>query len=355
MALHSGLCLALGIALVSAGGCVSNSAAPSFEAVGQVHRTAAALDALIAPDVRIEKLADGFSWSEGPVWIEQGRYLLLSDVPANKIFRWSEKAGLSVFLDPSGLAGQAGFREPGTNGLIRGEGETILMADHGNRAVVRLDLESRAKTFVATRYQGKRFNSPNDLVRGSDGSIYFTDPPYGLEGLDSSPLKEQPHNGVYRLMPSGEVVLVDGSLTFPNGIVLSPDERTLYVAVSDPEAPQIHAYPLDAAGRAGKRRLFADFSADVAAKLSGLPDGMAVDVRGNIWATGPGGVTILSPQGVRLGRIDTGTAIANCAFGEDGRTLFLASNNFLARVRTRIAGLPPATAAARAPKGSSPR
>jgi gluconolactonase len=336
-----------GVAITVAGGCVSTNPGTTFPTVGQIHRVHAGLDALIAPDAPIERLAGDFRWSEGPVWIPDGRYLLLSDVPANTMYRWSEKEGLSVFLNPSGGAAKDGFREAGSNGLIRGEGNSILLADHGNRALARLDLASREKTFLATRFQGKRFNSPNDLVRASDGSIYFTDPPYGLEGMDKSPLKELAHNGVYRLMPSGEVLLVDDGLTFPNGIVLSPDERTLYVAVSDPAAPRIYAYPLDDAGRAGERRMIADFSAEVAAKQPGLPDGMAVDTRGNIWATGPGGVHVLSPDGARLGRIDTGTAIANCAFGEDGRTLFLASNSFLARVRTRVSGLGPEVAPAR--------
>jgi gluconolactonase len=314
----------------------------SYPAIGRIHRHHDALDALIAPDAPIERVADGFVWSEGPVWIESGGYLLLSDVPANRMYRWSEQDGLSLFLEPSGTAFTEGFREPGSNGLIRGEGGTILIADHGNRAVARLDLATREKTLLATHNAGKRFNSPNDLVRASDGSIYFTDPPYGLDGLNASPLKELAHNGVYRLRPSGEVQPVDDGLTFPNGIVLSPDECTLYVAVSDPDAPMIHAYALDGEGRAGGRAMFADFADLVTAGLPGLPDGMAVDCEGNIWSTGPGGVTVLGPDGRRLGRIDTGTKVANCAFGEDGRTLFIASQHCLARVRTRVAGLAPA-------------
>ena len=313
----------------------------SFPGVGTLHREAAALDALIAPGARIERLAEGFRWNEGPVWIAEGRYLLLSDVPANKMYRWSEASGLSVFLDPSGYSGsEAGiFREPGSNGLIRGPGNSILMADHGNRAVAQLDLATKKKTFLAAHYQGKRFNSPNDLVRASDGSIYFTDPPYGLEGLNQSPHKELAFNGVYRLLPSGEIRLIDSSLTFPNGIILSPDERTLYVAVSDPERAVIVAYSLDAAGEVTGKRVFADMTTLAQSALPGLPDGMAIDTRGNLFATGPGGVHVFTPAGERLGRIDTGTAVANCAFGEDGRTLFLASSNFLARIRTNTTGL----------------
>jgi gluconolactonase len=308
--------------------------------VGQVIRENPAFDALVSPQAKIERLAGGFRWSEGPVWIDQGKYLLLSDVPANRIYRWSERDGLGVFLEPSGYAGaeKGIFREPGSNGLKRGPGNTILVADHGNRAIAQLDLATKSKTILAARYQGKRFNSPNDLVRGADGSIWFTDPPYGLEGMNASPHKELAFSGVYRLLPSGEIKLIDDRLTFPNGIVLSPDERTLYVAVSDPDGAVIMAYTLDPAGNVTNRKTFADMTALVKRGLPGLPDGMAVDSLGNLFATGPGGVHVFSPAGVELGRIDTGKAIANCAFGEDGRTLFLTSSDFLARVHTRTTG-----------------
>jgi gluconolactonase len=310
--------------------------------IGSIHRESPGLDTLIAPDAPIEKLAEGFTWAEGPVWIgEDDGYLLFTDVPGNRMHRWSPADGVSVFLEPSGLVGDtSGFREPGANGLIRGPGQTILLADHGNRAIASLDLATRQKTMLATRYQGRRLNSPNDLVRAADGAIYFTDPPYGLEGLNQSPLKEQPHNGVYRLDPDGNVTLIDDSLTFPNGILLSPDGRTLYVANSDPERAIWVAYTLDAQGNAASRRIFADATAEVGDARPGLPDGMAIDAEGNLFATGPGGVIVFAPDGTRLGRIETGTAVANCTFGgADGRTLFLASNNMLARVATRTRGL----------------
>jgi gluconolactonase len=336
MARDTGKLAAILLAL-AAGGCMSGA----LEEIGSVRREAAALDALLAPGARIELLAEGFTWSEGPVWIPDGSYLLFSDVPANRMYRWKEGEGVSVFLDPSGHDGPdiSGFREPGSNGLIRGPAGTVLMADHGNRAVARLDLATRRKTFLAGRYRDRRFNSPNDLVLASDGSIWFTDPPYGLEGLNASPLKEQPVNGVYRLRPDGSVQLVEAEMSFPNGIILSPDERTLYVANSDPEHAVIMAFGLDPDGRIVSRRVFADMTALAKAGLPGLPDGMAIDEAGNLFATGPGGVHVLSPAGATLGRIETGTAIANCAFGEDGRTLFLAAHGKLARIRTRTRGL----------------
>jgi gluconolactonase len=176
-------------------------------------------------------------------------------------------------------------------------------------------------------------------VLASTGAIYFTDPPYGLHGLNQSPLKELPFNGVYRIDPNGAVTLIESAITFPNGILLSPDERTLYVANSDPDRPVWYALELDGSGGAVGKRIFADASADAAAGLPGLPDGMAIDAAGNLFATGPGGVHVFNPGGRRIGRIETGTMIANCAFGEDGRTLFLASHGMLARIRTCTTGL----------------
>ena len=324
---------------------VATGTAPAQDAayprVGHIERLSPRFDALVDPATPIEKLGEGYRWAEGPVWIRRGAYLLFSDVPANRVYRWSAAAGVSVFLDPSGLAGPvpATLREAGSNGLIPGLGNTILMADSGSRAIARLDLVTRRKTLLATTYQGRRFNSPNDLVLARSGAIYFTDPPYGLAGLDESPLKEQPVNGVYRLDPSGRVTLIDGTLSFPNGILLSPDGRTLYVANSDPRRAIWVAYRLDARGNAASRRVLADVTAEVARERPGLPDGMAIDAHGNLFASAPGGILVIAPDGTRLGRIETGQPVANCTFGDDGRTLYLTSNNMIARVRTRTRGL----------------
>ena len=317
-------------------------ARPAYEHIGHIERLAPGLDAVIDPRAPIEKLADGFRWSEGPVWVRQGGgFLLFSDVPANRMHRWSEQDGLSVFLDPSGLAGPIppSLREAGSNGLIPGRGNTILMADSGSRTIARLDLTTRQKIVLAERYQGHRFNSPNDLVLARNGAIYFTDPPYGLAGINESPLKEQPVNGVYRLDPDGSVTLIDGGLSFPNGILLSPDGHTLYVSNSDPHRAIWMAYRLDARGNATSRHVFADVTSQVAPDRPGLPDGMAIDRGGNLFASGPGGILVISPTGRIVGRIATGTAIANCTFGGDGRTLYMTSNNMIARVRTRTLGL----------------
>lgn len=332
-----------GAAALSATACRSQamSAAQTYPTVGRIVRDDPGLDGVIAPDARIEKLAEGFTWSEGPVWIDDGGYLLFSDVPQNRIHRWSEADGLSVFMQPSGYDGPdpSGFREPGSNGLIVGLAGSILMADHGNRAIARVDLATKAKTLLATRYQGRRFNSPNDLVQASDGAIYFSDPPYGLEGMDQSPLKEQPHNGVYRLDPDGTVTLLINDLTFPNGVALSPDQRTLYVAQSDPALAILKAYDLSASGQVSNGRILRDFTPTVGADNPGLPDGMAVDAQGRLFVTGPGGIHVLTSDGHLLGRIDTGTAAANCKFGGDGTVLFITSGASLLKLTTLTRGL----------------
>ena len=190
-------------------------------------------------------------------------------------------------------------------------------------------------------FGGKRLNSPNDLAVGPDGAIWFTDPPYGLEGVDESPLKEQSANRVYRLAPDGEVTAVESDLHFPNGIAFSPDGRTLYVSNSDPKKAVIVAFDVSPGGRVSHRRVFADMTALAAKGLPGLPDGMSVDERGNLWATGPGGVHVLTPQGRELGLISTGVAISNCTFGgQDGRTLFMTSTHAIAGLQTNVRGAP---------------
>ena len=293
------------------------------------------------PRAKVETLAEGFSWSEGPVWISEGGYLLFSDVPNNRIHRWTKTGGATLFLHPSGGSDGEGFREPGSNGLKPGGPGFILVADQGNRAIARLDLRTKAKRLLASRFGGKRFNSPNDLAIARDGAIWFTDPPYGLEGIDGSPLKEQPVNGVYRLGTDGRIALVEAELRYPNGIAFSPDGRTLYVSNSDPARPVILAYDMAASGAVSRRRVFADMTALAARRLPGLPDGIAVDERGNLWATGPGGVRVFRPDGRELGLISTGAAISNCTFGgSDGRTLFMTSGSMLAAVRTKVRGAP---------------
>ena len=315
----------------------------SFETVGQLTSFDPAFADVVDAGARIEKLTeDRFTWSEGPAWVAaDGGYLLFNDPPENRMYRWTEAGGLSLFLEPSGYDGPPleELREAGANGLSTEAGGSVLLADSGTRLVARLDPADKSRATLADRFDGKRFNSPNDVIARGDGSVFFTDPPYGLKDGDESPVKEQPVNGIYRIDADGSVHLVDDSLSRPNGLAFSPDGNTLYVANSDEQRPIWMAYTLDAAGNATGSRVFADASDLMGDGVHGLPDGLAVSSDGVIFATGPGGVIVMDADGKRLGRIETGSAIANCAFGDDGRTLYMTSHKFLARVPLKVAGL----------------
>lgn len=308
--------------------------------VGGIRRIDPALDAIVDVRAPIEVLGQGYGWAEGPVWVRAagGGYLLFTDVPGNRIWSWSPTFGMSKFMEPSGLAGPvpAGFNEAGANGLALDARGRLLMADSGSRAIARVDLATRAKTILADRFGGKRFNSPNDLVVARSGTIYFTDPPYGLKGVQAFPLREMAMQGVYRLDPGGRMSVIDDGLNLPNGIALSPDERTLYVSMSDKDRPEVLAYALGRAGRAAGPRVFHDMRPHMAGP--GLPDGMDVAASGHLFATGPGGVHVLTPGGRLLGVIFTGKAIANCCLGENGRSLFMTSHDIVARVPLRRYG-----------------
>jgi gluconolactonase len=322
--------VAAGIAAGAGAGAAWGAAAP----VPQIRRFAPAFDRMVAPGARIEVIATGIRWAEGPVWVAAGGYLLFSDPPANIVRRWRRGGRATSFLAPSGAAGTdpALIREPGANGLALDGAGRLLIANSGGRSIDRLDLATGRREVLADRYRGKRFNSPNDLHVARNGAIWFTDPPYGLEGGDASSLKETAVNGVYRRNPDGTVDLVDGGLTRPNGIALSPDERRLYVSVSDEAAPRIMAYDLDAAGHVGGARVLLDAKPMQAAGGAGLPDGMKVARDGTLVCSVPGGMMFLSPTAERLGLVSTGRPIANCAFGDGGRSLFLAADDRILRV-----------------------
>jgi gluconolactonase len=299
----------------------------------------------------MEVICQGFAWCEGPVWVRTdsppqhrgGGFLLFSDIPHNAIMRWDEKSGCSQYLKPAGYTGTSPRGgESGSNGLTLDRQGRLILCQHGDRRVARLDstwddAKPRYMT-LADRYDGKRFNSPNDAIVHSSGAIYFTDPPYGLEKNVDDPAKELPFQGVYRIAPDGAVTLLTKELERPNGIALSPDEKTLYVANSHGPRPIIMAYPVNDDGTLGKGREF--FSArELAAKHEGACDGMTVDARGNVFATVPGGVAILTPEGKQLGLLNTGDRTSNCEFGEDGSTLFITANHNLLRIGLTTKGI----------------
>jgi gluconolactonase len=311
------------------------------ETVGSISRFDSALDAVVDVNTPIEVLGTGYKWAEGPAWVKQGGFLVFSDVPANIAYRWKQGEGITPFLNPSGLAGPipAGIREAGSNGLAVDAKGRLIVADSGSRVIAAVDLATKRRTVLADRYQGKRFNSCNDVAFGRNGAIYFTDPPYGLTEGDASPLKELAFNGVFLRTADGKIRVIDDTLKRPNGIGLCPKKTTLYVAMSDEARPQILAYPLGADGMPrAAATVFHDFSEPLSRKLPGLPDGLKVDRAGRLFASGPGGIYVLSPEGKALGLIATGKAAANCAFGEDGKTLFVTSSNMLARVRLKSSG-----------------
>ncbi|CAN5183980.1 SMP-30/gluconolactonase/LRE family protein [soil metagenome] len=327
------MCLALATLLSPTTSVSAQTPARSIE------RLDLALDALVASDAKIELLTDGFDWTEGPVWNKAGGYLLFSDIPRNAIHKWKDGQGVSLYMRPAGYAGSTPFgRELGSNGLTFDASGALVMADHGNRQVSRVDSAKFTKTTVVDRYNGKRFNSPNDVVFSRAGDLFFTDPPYGLWKLNADPAKELDFNGVYRFSKAGVLTLLTRELTFPNGLALSPDERTLYVAVSDPARPIWMAYDVQADGTVTHGRVFFDASALAKSGRQGLPDGMKVDAAGNVFASGPGGILVFSPQGKHLGTIVTGETTANCAFGDDGSTLYMTANHTLMRVRLKTKG-----------------
>jgi gluconolactonase len=302
---------------------------PAFH--GSIERLDPALDALLAPDAKIEVLASGFNWSEGPVWKDGG--IVFSDVPENTVFGWKEgDKAASVVLKPSGSLDASGGQ--GSNGLAVDAKGHLVLCQHGERRIARLEKDG-SFTALADRFEGKRFNSPNDLVIAQNGTIFFTDPPYGLKKGGAA--AELDFHGIYSVDSAGKIVLLDKSIRFPNGIALSPDDKTLYVAVSDPQDTRVIAYDLTQPGSTS--RVVFNAQPLKSPERKGGCDGMKVDALGNLWTTGPGGVLILDAKGKHLGTILTGQATANCAWGgPDRSTLYITADMFLLRVATKTSG-----------------
>ncbi|HMO36687.1 MAG TPA: SMP-30/gluconolactonase/LRE family protein [Gemmatales bacterium] len=308
------------------------------EPMGEIVRLDPRMDTLLGQDARLDKIAGGFDWAEGPVWQASENRLLFSDIPKNMVWQWSPDKGLSAFLKPSGYTGdKKRGGEAGCNGLAFNPEGKLVLCQHGDRRIAMLEDDGRSFMTLADKYEGKRFNSPNDLAYHSGGDLYFTDPPYGLEKGPDDPARELDFCGVFRLGRDGKVTLLTKDLTRPNGIAFSPDEKTLYVANSDPKRAYWMAYPVKQDGTLGEGRIFLDVTKELP-RMKGLPDGLKVDVSGNLFATGPGGVWVVTAGAEVLGRIDPGCATANCGFGEDGSTLFLTADKSLCRVRTKTRG-----------------
>ncbi len=310
----------------------------NFLEQGRIEVMDSRLAEVLDTSARLEILAEGFVWSEGPVWVAEHEMLLFSDIPPNTVYSWNEENGIRQFLKPSGYTGGDDREgEPGSNGLHLDDQGRLILCQHGDRRLARYtgtfeDPQPSYET-LADKYDGKRFNSPNDAAVHSSGSIYFTDPPYGLEGRMDDPKKEIPFQGVYRLDADGSVHLMVDSITRPNGIAFSPDESKVYVASSDPEKAIWMEYEMQDDTFANGR-LFYDVTSWVE-KEKGLPDGLKVDDAGNLFATGPGGVWIFAPDSTPLGLIRTGEATANCGFNDDKSVLFITADMYLLSLRLR--------------------
>jgi gluconolactonase len=317
---------------------------------GEVVRLDPAADAIVPAEAMVEKVGDGFGFLEGPVWVHaQGQgYLLFSDIPANVIRKWDPKAGFSVFLEKSGftgtdasdVGGQSNNGKEvvnliGSNGItLDGQGK-VVYCQHGDRQVVRLEKNGK-RTVLASRYEGKRLNSPNDLVFKSDGTLYFTDPPAGLRQGEKDLKKELPFNGVYQLT-RGNLALVSKDFVRPNGIALSPDQKYLYV--NDTTKKIIMRFEVQPDDNAVNGKIITDMTADT---TPGAPDGMKVDQKGNIYCTGPGGFWVMSPEGKHLATVKTKELPANLGWGDaDGKTLYLTARTGLYRIRLNIPGVRP--------------
>lgn len=329
-------------------------AAASFtvfaQEVGPVHRLHPALDAIVPAGAKVERVATGFGFAEGPVWIRDGGFLIFSDIPDNVIRKWNPADNtVSVFLDksgftgndPTGVGGEQTHVTRGTIYLIGSNGVTldpqgrVALNAMGDRQVVRIERDGR-RTVLASHYDGKRLNSTNDLVFKKNGSLYFTDPASGLRLRDKDPKKELPFNGVY-LLKDGKVQLLARDLGNPNGVALSPDEKVLYV--NSTVDRKVFRFDVNADDTVANRRVFVDMTAD---KRPGVPDGMKVDERGNLYTTGPGGIWVLSSEGTHLGILAFPEQPANLAFGDaDGKTLYVTARTSVYRIRLNVAGVRP--------------
>jgi gluconolactonase len=317
------------------------TAVNNYKKTGTIERLDSSINDIISKDAQPEIIAEGFEWSEGPLWVEKHNMLLFSDVPMNTVFKWTEEKGKEVYLKPSGYTADtpSDCKEPGSNGLIFDKNGNLVLCQHGNRRMARMDApldKPEAKYItIADKYNGKRFSSPNDAVYNSSGELFFTDPPYGLKTQDDSdPKKEIKFNGVYKVKENGEVLLMTDSITRPNGIAFMPGEKTIIVANSDPAKPNWYAFDINAEGNFTNGRIFHS-AADHDKSEKGLPDGFKIDKNGNVFATGPGGIWIFNSAGKLLGKIKVPESTSNCAFSADEKTLYITNDMYVLRVKLR--------------------
>jgi len=317
--------------------CACNSR--DMKTIGAIEQADSSLDSILHKDAPIEIIAEGFDWSEGPLWIPAHNMLLFSDIPKNKVCKWTADKGLETYLTPSGYTGATPRGgELGSNALILDLQGRLVLCQHGDRRMARMDapLDKPASKFIslADNYGGKKFNSPNDAIIRSNGDLFFTDPPYGMEKQNEDPARELPFHGVFKIAADGKVTLLTDSLTRPNGLALTPDEKTLIVANSDPNKAIWYMFDLGENDSLVNPRILRDVTAE-GKKEGGSPDGFKIDRKGNIFATGPGGVWIFNSSGKLLGKIKVPVATSNCALAEDDKVLYITASKYVLRVKMR--------------------
>ena len=316
----------------------SAAAQETKQPIGTIEFVSNELSRLIKKDAKVEILAEGFQFTEGPVWLKKQKMLLFSDVPANTIYKWTEAKGKEVYLKPAGYTGaepRGGFM--GSNALYFTKAGRLLVCQHGDRRIASMNapIDAPQPNFltVAGDYNGKKLNSPNDFFITAGGDMYFTDPAYGLEMGARDPKKEIPYNGVYKMDKAGRTTLLVDSIEQPNGIAIFPNGKTLLVANSDNRKKRWYAYDLAKDGSLKNARVFYDVSNE---KAMGGCDGLKIDKAGNVFATGPGGIWIFTKHGKLIGKIKMNdVAAANCALSTDGKTIFITATNYLLRVKMR--------------------
>ncbi len=326
----------LSVFLFLSGHCMAQTA---NKTIGTIERYDSAINRLVSANATAEIIAEGFRWSEGPLWLEKQGMLLFSDVPTNTIFKWTPQNGKELYLKPSGYTGtMERGGEMGSNGLVLDKDGRLVLCQHGDRRMARMEapLDQPQPNFItlADKHQGKRLSSPNDACYNSKGELYFTDPPYGLPGRgDSDPTKEITWNGVYKVKSNGEVVLLLDSLTRPNGIAFFPGEKKLLIANSDPRKPNWYVYDVKGDALVNGKIFYSATGYDK--RLPGLPDGFKIDKKGNVYASGPGGIYFFNSQGKLLGMLRLPQATSNVAFSADEKTIYITNNTQVLRLQMR--------------------
>jgi gluconolactonase len=329
-------------ALLTIAGCSGET----YKTIGSLESLDPQFGKLVSPDAKIEIIAEGFSWIEGPLWLPTEDCLVFSNIPPNKLWKWTEKEGAVDYLEKSGFLGKVprpgfkgAFDEAGSNGLLLSPENKLVLCQHGLRQIALMttplnDPKPEYKTLTDRNHEGKKYNSPNDGCYHKDGSLFFTDPPYGLPGGAEDETRETDYSGVYRLSKDGKVTLIDDQLERPNGSALSPDQKTLYVANSHGTNAIWMTYDLNEDGTVKGKRVLKDVTKRVGTR-KGMPDGLKINDEGYIFATAPGGVWVLDPEGKHLGTIVTKEFASNVAFSPDKKTLYITADMLLLRVKLR--------------------